>query len=323
VRLFGLAVAVALAVASLAGAASAQTLEALKISTAPGDIGAQCWYAQELGYFKQEGLSVEITPIPNGAASSAAVASGAIEIGFSNAISLATGYEKGIPFALIAPGNMSVARAPSAGLLSVNADSPIRGAKDLENKTVAVGGIANITYLAARNWIDAHGGDSRSVHFLELPLPQQPAAVRSNRVDAASLDSLGFASPGTPLRMLGATFDSASPNFAVSYWFTTPAWIAAHGPILKKFLTAIGKASAWANAHTRESADIVAKYMGVDPQTVRQSTRVVYGTNLNVAQLQPNIDIAAKYGTLKTKIDASELISKEAARDFNPAAASR
>jgi NitT/TauT family transport system substrate-binding protein len=85
-RWHGLAVTVCLAIVSLAGSADAQTLETLKISTAPGDIGAQCWYAQELGYFKQEGLSVEITPIPNGAASSAAVASGAIEIGFSNAL---------------------------------------------------------------------------------------------------------------------------------------------------------------------------------------------------------------------------------------------
>jgi hypothetical protein len=171
--------------------------------------------------------------------------------------------------------------------------------------------------LAARNWIDLHGGESKTVHFLELPLPLQPNAVRSNRADAASLDSLGFASPGTPLRILGASFASVSPDFVVSDWVATPAWIATHGVTMKKFITAIERASVWANSHHRESAEIVAKYMNVDPRRVRQSTRVVYGTKLDAVQLQPNIDVAAKYGMLRSGFDAADLISKEATSDFS------
>lgn len=309
-----------LAIALLAGqsgvAVGAQTLEPLKIAIVPGDISAQCWYAQDLGFFKQAGLSVEITPIASGAAIASAVVSGALDIGFSQALYLAEGHVRGLPFEILAPANLNVARAPTAGILAVKADSTVKTGKDLEGKTVAVGGLGNITDIGAKYWIDTHGGDSSKVHYLELPLPQQADAVRSGRVEAATLDSLGFASPGTPLRMLGATFDGAAPNFIVAAWFSTHAWIAAHPATLKKFIAAMTQAAIWGNTHRAESALIVEKHTGLPPAALEKATRVTYGTTLTAAALQPNIDIAAKYGFVPATLSARDLISKEAEAEY-------
>ena len=130
-RLFALALLVVCGTAK----ADAQNLERLKIALVPGDISAQVFYAQDLGYFKQAGLSIEVTPIASGAAIASAVASGAIDIGFSQAVSVAIGHEKGLPFEAIAPANLNVAGAPTAGILAVKDDSPIRTGKDFEGKT--------------------------------------------------------------------------------------------------------------------------------------------------------------------------------------------
>ena len=68
-----LACALALAVVA-AGSASAQQAPLLKlrVATIPSDIGAEVYYAKDMGFFAKAGLDVEITPITNGAAISSA-----------------------------------------------------------------------------------------------------------------------------------------------------------------------------------------------------------------------------------------------------------
>jgi NitT/TauT family transport system substrate-binding protein len=291
----------------------AQPLVTLRVAAIPGDISAQVWYAQDLGYFKQAGINVEITPITNGGAISAAVASGAIEVGYSNVITVAVAHEHGIPFEIIAPANLHIASAPTAGLLAVRANSPLRTAKDLEGKTVAVSGLNNIVHFAARVWIDSHDGDSSQVRFVELPLTEMAAALRAGRVDAAGMDALGdpnLGKPGDSLRLLGSTFNAVSPNFLPSMWFSTKDWIAQHPDLAKKFMTVIVKAGRWANAHHHESAEILAKHTKLTVEQLDAVERVTYGTVLNAGLIQPNINIAAKYGALKSSFSARELISR-------------
>jgi NitT/TauT family transport system substrate-binding protein len=308
------AAAVALLLANVpANGATAQPLETLRVAAIPGDISAEVWYAQDLGYFKQVGLNVEVTPITNGGAISAAVASRSIDIGYSNLITVAVAHERGIPFEVIAPANLHIASAPTAALLAVQAASPIRNGKDLEGKTVAVSGLNNIIHFAARAWIDSHDGDSTKVHFVELPLTEMAPALRSGRIDAGGLDALGdpnLGKPGDSLRLLASAMNAVSPNFLPSIWFTTKDWIAAHPEETKKFIAVMHKTAVWANAHHRESAEILAKHTRLTVEQLESVTRVTYGTVLNAGLIQPNIEVAAKYGALQKTFSADELISK-------------
>lgn len=307
------AILLAAVFALAARGAVAQPLATLKVALIPGDIAAQCWYAEDLGYFKAEGIDVQVTPITNGGAISAAVASKAIDIGYSNVISVAVAHERGIPFEIIAPANLHLASAPTAALLAVAANSPIRTAQDLEGKTVAVSGLNNIIHFAVRAWIDSHGGDSSKVRFVELPLTEMATALRAGRVDAAGLDALGDPSlgkPGDSLRLLAPAMNAVSPNFLPSMWFTTKDWIAGHPDLAKKFIAVMTKTARWANAHHRESAAILARHTRLTVPQLESITRVTYGEVLNAQLIQPNIDVAAKYGALKSTFSARDLISK-------------
>jgi hypothetical protein len=46
------------------------------------------------------------------------------------------------------------------------------------------------------------------------------------------------------------------------------------------------------------------------PELLSSIARVTYGTELSAALIQPNIDLAAKYGALPATFDAQELIAK-------------
>src|SRR5665213_2649669 len=98
---------------------------------------AQAYYARANGFFKARGLDVEIVTSSNGAATTAAVAGGSMQIGITSVLGLAQAIGRGLPFATFAPGGVHDSRFPASGLL-VPADSKLTSAKDLGGKTVAV-----------------------------------------------------------------------------------------------------------------------------------------------------------------------------------------
>jgi len=288
-----------------------QTASVIRVASIPADIAAEVLYARDLGYFKQAGIEIEVTPLPNAGAILNAVASHSVDIGFGNVIMVAEAHEKGLPLELVAPANLHLASAPNTGFLAVKTSSPIRSAKDLTGKAIAVNGTGGIVHLATRDWIDENGGNSNDARFIEFPLAEMPALLSDGKVDAAVLDSAGYATlQQTPnaVRLLGVTFNAVAPNFVVAGWATTKDWSAAHPDLVRKFSEVMLKTAAWANAHHSESAKILANYVKLSAEQIDRTTRVVYGTTLNAAVIQPDIDLAVKYGALKARFAAADMM---------------
>jgi NitT/TauT family transport system substrate-binding protein len=313
-RLWFVGAALLLASVALAGepVRAQSALQRLNIALVPSDTAAQVYYAVDLGLFSRAGILAEITPMNSGPAIAAGVASGALDIGFSNFVSLSSAHERGLPFTMVAPANLSITGAPTVGILSVTKVSTVRSGKDLNGKTVAVDGLNTVAMLGVRNWIDDTGGDSSSVKFVELSFGEMPEALKTGRVDAASMNltadpQLGL--PADPLRMLAPVFDALAPKFTFSAWFSTKDWVNAHADLAKKFAGIMRESAIWANAHHKESAAILAKYLKQAPAQIEGVTRVVYGTDFSPQLIQPSIDLAAKYGSIKKSFPATEFIN--------------
>jgi NitT/TauT family transport system substrate-binding protein len=298
-----------------ARSAGAQGLTTLNIAAIPSDIAGSAYYAADNGYFKKAGLDAQFLGIANGAAITAAVLGGSADVGYSNVISLALAHSRGLPITILFPANLHVHEAPTAGLLSVLKTSSITSAKDFSGKVVAVSGLNNIADLAVRNWIDKNGGDSKTVKSVELPFPEMKPAVEAGRIDAAECDTTSDATlgkPGDSLRLIASTFDAISPRFAPSVWFSTTDWVSKHPAQVKAFVAGMRESAQWAPAHHRESAVILAKYTHVTPEQIDAFKRATYGEHLTPELIQPNIDLAVKYGVIKTAFNVSEMISSAA-----------
>ncbi len=292
--------------------AMAQTARAtLRVATLGGDIGAQVWYAKELGAFDAAGLDVIMMQIHSDDIP-AAVAAGSLDIGMTNISTIAIARSQGIPFSLIAPASLYVAQAPTAGLLSVARSSSAQRAKDLNGKTIGIYGLDGLPEFAVRAWIDRNGGDSDSARFVQMTFPEMVPALTARRADAASMDVtadplLGKAGDGC--RLLGAAFSAVAPVFLSSAWFGTEDWIAQHPDAARRFARVMRAAAEWGNAHHRESARIVERNARLEAGRMSACTRVTYGTALIERQIQPGIDVAYPYGLLTTSISAREMIS--------------
>jgi NitT/TauT family transport system substrate-binding protein len=285
--------------------------QSIKVGVIPIDNGFEAYYAQDMGFFKKAGLNVQIVPLTNGGAIAAAVANGALDIGFSNLVSIATAHTKGIPFTVIVPAALNVTNHATAALF-VAKDSPYKTAESLNGKTIAVNGLKNISELSTRAWLDEHGGDSSTIKFIEMPDPSMPAAVREKRVDAAmaalSVDPT-INTPAAKERVIGDVFDGISTHFLVTGYFTTSDWVRSHQDEARKFVQAIFESARWANKNHDASAVILSHQMGVPVGLVKGLTRSIYAENTDPKLVQPVIDAMARYKIISQPFPAEEIIS--------------
>lgn len=285
----------------------ARAATALRVATLPIDGTALAYYAKDLNYFQDAGLDVTIASISNGAVITSGVIANSIDIGWSNIVSLAAAYKRGLPVTIIAAGGIHTTGSLATQLM-VRKDSPLRTAADLTGKTIGCTGLANIGQFAPELWIDKNGGTSSSVKFIEIPLPELPAALEQGRVDAAWLAEPFIAAAAPFARTFATCFDAVAPRWMLGAWFTTPSWASAHRDAVDAFRAVMTKTATWANANQSQSALILAKYSNLDPNVLKNMHRITYGTRPEAAQIQPVIDLSARYGAIPATFPAQELM---------------
>jgi NitT/TauT family transport system substrate-binding protein len=289
--------------------AGAQTLIAVKVGTLPTDGCSVIFYAKELGFFQKNGLDVDIQTMASGPAIAAAVAGGALDVGVANVATVAQARLHGLPLRYIAPSSMA---EPSTmtDIVLVATDSTIRTGADLNNKTIAINGLKDLQQITASAWVDKHGGDSKTLHFIELPIPQMAAAVEAHRADAA-LDVEPFVSGARAQgqgKIIGDVLDGVAPRFMVVGWFALDPWISAHADAAARFAAALRQAAAWANAHHAESAAILVRNTKIPASAIDTMARAQFGLTLDPAMIRPIVDAAVKYGVLDRPVDVNDLI---------------
>lgn len=293
---------------ALASAARAQ-MQPLRIAYIPTENCAQVFYAQEQGFFAKAGLDVALQPINYSAAIASAVLAGSVDIGNISTLTITVAHSKHIPLVYIAGGNAFVMTKgiPDAGIL-VAAASPIRTARDLNGKIFGCSGLGSFGEFIPRAWVDANGGDSTTMKFVEFPNAELAVAVSSGRADAAFVSPPAF---GKGLkencRMLAVASDAVANEFMGSGWFATTAWVNAHPALVGAFNAALHGATVWARANPDKAIDILAKYLKLEPAVLAAVERVTYLDRLETRFLQPPIDVVARYSKFPP-FPAGELI---------------
>ena len=142
----------------------------VRVGAAVDDQSKPILYALQAGLFARAGSTVQLVALNGGGAAiaGAAVAGGSLDLGKSNSLELISAHARGLPFTIVAPGS-GTGTGDHNGAIVVVPSSPIHTARDLNDKTVGVISLVTIQSLAVRTWIDANGGESQRVHFLEVP----------------------------------------------------------------------------------------------------------------------------------------------------------
>jgi NitT/TauT family transport system substrate-binding protein len=307
VRRFSVVLAICLALLPSMSAAQTQPGPAtIRLGVITVEAAAEAFYAVDMGFFKKQGLDVDLQIMQNGAAIAAAVTGGSLDAGFADTVSISNAHARGLPLIYLAPAMLNSYAAPTLAIL-VNGAGPIRGPKDLNGKTVAVNGINNITMLPVEAWIDKNGGDSKSVKWIEIPIFQANDAVSAGKVDA-TVTGEPFITFGEDkgLRALFMDKNAIAPRYVLSGYFTTKEWAAKNPALAAKFIAAIKETAQWANANPAAAGVILAKYTKLPQAVVDRIKHGQFAETLLASDYQPVIDVAAKYGVLPKPFPAPE-----------------
>lgn len=310
VALFAL-IGIAVAASSPADSQPAP-VAAVRLGVIPSIGAALAFIAQQRGYFEKHNLNVELVPMNSGSAIAEAVAGGSLDAGFSDVISIANARSRGLPFEYIAAGILNTPSFPQGGLI-VRADSQLQNGKALGGQVVAVNALNSISSLEAQVWIDATGGDSKTVKFIEAPLPQMPVAVAQGTVQAAVAGEPIFAMAVArgDLRVVRFTKTGIAPTFMLNGWFAQSDWVEKNRATAAQLAAAMHDAAVWANANRAGTERVLVDSLKLAPSIAQSLVAPpFYGDALRANDLQPLIDVAVKYGAIAKPLRPQDLIAR-------------
>lgn len=306
-RLFRFLLLSALALTpALAVPAAAADLPVINLISLPSSTSGEVYYAQDMGFFKDAGIEVHITPMTSSPAIISALVSGAADIGFAAIGVGASARDKGIPMYFIAPGQVYVPTAPTSALAGL-ADTPIKTPQDLVGKTVGVTGLADLSFFTMESWLEKNGVNPTAVKFVEIPFAQMAGALATHRVDAAVIAE-PFLTQAKDVKVIADVNGGLAKSFMLAGWIAHEPWIRAHPDVVARFQAAIKRTAVWANVHRKEAGDILLKYLKMDPDVAATMRMPQFALTLDPALLQPPVDATAKYLTHKPAMNASDLV---------------
>jgi NitT/TauT family transport system substrate-binding protein len=266
-------------------------------------------YAQKVGWFTKAGIDLQLGRLPTGAAITAAVAGGSLDVGKSSFSPIVSAFGHGLPITLIAPGVVYDAKSPN-GALVVPKDSPIHTAADLVGKVIAVNNLTDPTRPAIDKWLEQNGQSKDAVKLVEIGMNTMPAAADEKRVDVIMLTSpiMDEAMATGKYRSIAPVMSAIAPRWLFSAFFSQKDWALKHKEAAKRFNDVIVQSAIYTNAHHVELAPLIAEMTNSNPTTIARETWPIAGTSLVPTEMQPVIDLAAQYGMIAKRFEARDMI---------------
>lgn len=266
-------------------------------------------YAMRTGLFERAGLKIELSKMTSGAVVSAAIAGGALDVGSTSMLALILGHAHGLPFTIFAAAANLWGPGSEGGLL-VQTASPLREPKDFAGKTITAAAVNDINALAMQAWLDQGGADPKSVKFVEVPQPAAPAVLEAGRVDGVTITGAAYATAlaSAKVRAVGNVYAAIGPRFTITAWFSTQTWVERNRGAAERFARVMSAAAAYTNTHPDETLRDLVDATGMDRDVAAKMKRTTFTTILNPAEVQPVIDVAARYKAIDKGFPASEFI---------------
>lgn len=317
-RLFRLPmlIGVPLLVASLAtgcgdsGSSSGNGLEkdTITVVTLPIVDCAPIYIAQRQKLFEAEGLKVQVKLITQSPQSIPALAKGEVDLTCGNYVSFLQAQDKGT-FKLSIVGDAAVLTSNYVDVL-VNPDSPIRSAKDLEGRKVAVNVLNNIQTLTLDAILKAQGADPSKVKYVPVPFPQMGPALQKNQVDAISTVEPFVSDLKQKVGARVVVDGGGAPvtNVPLSGYLGTQKFTTENPKTAAAFQRALFKAQQAATGDRKKVEEVLPGYARIDAKVASAITLPGFPASLDPARLQRVVDLMTAAGQLKSPPDLNSLL---------------
>ena len=263
--------------------------------------------ADKQGFFKAEGLDVDISKFESGATAVPVLQSGRLDVALSNTVSTLQAIGQGLDATVLAPGAVVRSAPPDTTTALLVIKGKINSLKELEGKRVAVNVINSSAWLHAVAALDKHGVDWTKVRFTEIPFPQMNDPLLNGQVDAiVQVDPFRSALMATDkAQIMSWTYVETAPGTDITQYLALGPWVAKSRDTALKFARAVMKGAQFASTNEAPTRDINQVWTGLNPAFKDKVLLPQLGTAINVAGMARTMELMQKFGLLKAAIDIS------------------
>lgn len=235
-----------------------QAQEKIKLSYSSVDASNAIWYvARDGGFYKRNGLDVDLIFIPSTTTSVASLLAGDVPVGNASG--------GGVAAAVVGGANLVIVGCYLNTLpYELVVHESVKSAEELRGKSIGISRVGSASDVAARALVRGLGLEpDKDVPILQVGgAPERAAAFRTGRI-------AGFPSPpgiihlakGMPHRVLISTADFQKRfEFPFICATTTKSYLSRQRDTVKKVLMALIEATQFFKTHKEESKKILAKY---------------------------------------------------------------
>lgn len=274
------------------------------------------FFAQEKGYFKAEGLEVELVAVPGGPAVAAAIAGGSADIGYAAPSPIAIARQAGQPYRFfIGLEREDFKTGELWGTILASAKSGVKSIAGLVGKKVILGPPGGLCELSVRDWLAKNGMQWSQIQPLHQPFPQMQAALDVGNADAACIiepfTTAVQASAIKPVTLARGYLAESPEKYTVDGIFADEKWLAANPKAIQGIRNAMLKA--WQElSKDRATIDKILDAEFRFPKALADRVKLEYVTQLGLvaSDFEPIIAAMKRTGMLKPEFKTEDLVVK-------------
>jgi len=261
--------------------------------------------AQQKGWFTDAGITLNVTMASAGATIIQAMAAGQIDIGYVNSVSAVQAISNGLPLVAFRDNDTQTTQ----GVYALKS-GPIKTAKDLEGKTIAVSGLKGLADLTSQAPLEADGVDWSKVKLVQIAPADQEQALATGQVDAVwfSEPYRTLADQHLGLTLISKMLQGPTEGMATAMWVANATYWQQHADNVKRFNAVLGRAMHYAIDNPSEVAAILPTYTSLTPD-LAPLVKPAWVPDRDLHQsVAPLNDLMVKYDYISSPIDLDTTI---------------
>lgn len=281
-----------------AGLSSSGEKADLTIAAVPTASSAGLYVAQQDGFFRQAGLNVKIVSISAGADVTTGLLNGSLDVvngayaGFIEAQLHGAGT-----YHVLADG---YAGAPNVDEIVVMPKSGITTPQQLTGKTIAVNALNSVAQLLVSSALASQGVSPSKVHFVAMPFPAMPSALKAHRIDAAYLPEPYLSQAeeqvgGEPLLDVN---QGATQDFPINGYVATVRWCQRYPKTAAAVAKALDAGQAIADTNRPVVEKALTKYTTISKGIAAIMALGEFPATVDAVHLQRVPDLMQSFGQL-------------------------
>lgn len=260
------------------------------------------------GFFKDEGIDLDLSMGQGGNALLPAVHGGSLEFALSGPVVQMVAKDKGLDMKIISGYSSSLSEGEDVNAVVARGDSGIISAKDLAGKRVALNTIQAQGDLTIMESVALDGGDPSSIEFVEMPFADMPAALDRGAVDGVWVPDPFFGQ----LQSKGGhivvhPYQATVPGQATLLVFTSNQFASTHPELVARMQRALKKTLDYAGENPEALKKELPAILKMTSEAANAMRMEAFTYELGREQFDQLGDLMVKYDYTERKVDVASL----------------